>query len=71
MQIDNYIGATRSQQTWTVIKSLRNSENDKVKITLIQMEEWTQHYEDLLSENSQHFIQIRRSTTTASQKIKP
>ncbi|KAL3266372.1 hypothetical protein HHI36_010549 [Cryptolaemus montrouzieri] len=49
-QIETLIGGKRCSEVWTFIRSLESSNKDKVHISIIEPEEWKDHYASLLQE---------------------
>ena len=54
-QIENYIGSTKSREAWKVVKSLRANTRESARLDGIEMKEWIQYYEELLTENRPEF----------------
>ncbi|KAL3270035.1 hypothetical protein HHI36_009091 [Cryptolaemus montrouzieri] len=47
-QIETLIGGKRCSEVWKFIRSLKSSNGDKVHLSIIEPEEWKDHYANLL-----------------------
>jgi len=57
IRIEQYLGGTKSSESWKVLKSLRGNTKEKVHINHITEQQWEQYYKDLLTENRTNFTE--------------
>ncbi|KAL3286475.1 hypothetical protein HHI36_000981 [Cryptolaemus montrouzieri] len=50
-QINTCAGNTRANKAWKTLKSMRTQNKDRSGLNLISMKEWTDHFENLLTED--------------------
>lgn len=61
-QVNTYIGGTKSNEAWRVIKSLRENTRNKCKLELIKPDTWKNYYQKLLTEDRNQFSQAPTDT---------
>lgn len=61
-EIEGYIGGRRNTEAWKFIEKVRKTGNEEVVIQNISQEKWKKHYEQLLKENRQQYIQDTTTT---------
>ena len=54
-EVSNYLGSTRSKESWRLLKNLRTNERSKTTIEPISLENWKTYYEELMKEDRTEF----------------
>ncbi|KAL3267280.1 hypothetical protein HHI36_011411 [Cryptolaemus montrouzieri] len=54
-QIETLIGRERCSEVWKFIRSLKSSHKDKVHISIIEPEEWKDHYANLFNNSGEEY----------------
>ncbi|KAL3284616.1 hypothetical protein HHI36_018770 [Cryptolaemus montrouzieri] len=55
-QINTCAGNTNANKAWKTLKSMRTQNKDRSGLNLISMKEWTDHFENLFTEDKEEFI---------------
>lgn len=55
--VNSKVGFRRSAEAWSVLKNLRNETQHRTKLQLINMSDWMAHFQKLLNEDREEFIE--------------
>nr|CAI5863286.1 unnamed protein product [Callosobruchus analis] len=55
-QVNRNMGNTRANRAWKLIKPIRTNNKDVAKVNLINVDQWTQYYRELLTEDRIEFL---------------
>ncbi|XP_039274981.1 uncharacterized protein LOC120349093 [Nilaparvata lugens] len=56
-EISSMIGGSRSREAWATINNLKKNLNEKRKINPIRIEQWKEHYNNLLTEHRTEYLE--------------
>ena len=56
--VNSLVGGSRSREAWKTVNSLRRNTNEKRKTNPIDIEQWKNYYDDLLTEKRLAYINV-------------
>ncbi|KAL3280824.1 hypothetical protein HHI36_004055, partial [Cryptolaemus montrouzieri] len=54
-EVDQYLGSSRSRESWRLLKNLRTNENSRTSLQPISMSEWELYYKQQMKEDRVQF----------------
>lgn len=67
-EVDQSIGNTRANKAWKVIKTMRTENKDAAGISLISIQEWSEYYRTLLTEDRDDFLEVQNREEEIDQR---